>query len=630
MRIFIPSHLFLFIAICGVCFGEEAKNGRFTTSQGCQSASLSGRDYRGSENTTEDGLPCQRWNESEPHEHAFTQEGDHNFCRNPIGAPAERVFCYTTDPSTRYQFCSVPFCSPLQVLDFSEDNDMKSDENQEYTHASLDIDLPPSFMICSAFTVNFWEGYNTALLYLVRDNEAEQVWLSVEMFAALAFTKFTLQLSDDKFTVKTSFLFYPLKWMRTCFTIDSKRSFARFVVGGEVLIEKSVNMKYRKSRNATVILGSNGDFVETTGKTTSLNIFSSTADAEEFTKAGTKECGAGGDLVNWEGSQWKLHSKARLLEVDGGLEGPCRPESEVQVLPLKEYHWQPRCMQLCEKLGGRSPAVLTIEDWTYIFNQIQRITPNAVKLPDYIWLSATEGDYQNNLARSVGHWPEGKKAEEGKWRDYYTGEELKNYTKPWFSINEDREEGNHSNCLMFSPIWSLKRSWKEWQCDALGSGLTFGCPCSFKNEPSLRFRGLCPGTNLEQMRYTPMQFPSNPSEILMVGSESTQISFDSSLKRWILRSPFRNVTALSQANQVSYALGTQNWTITGDSPECSLNGEPYTTELKLTACRLDEFTCATGKCINMEQRCNQLPDCPGWEKSSSPLSPALSLLSSSS
>ena len=51
----------------------------------CQYKSTSGRDYRGTANTTQGGIPCQRWSDTQPHEHTFTSVGDHNFCRNRVG-----------------------------------------------------------------------------------------------------------------------------------------------------------------------------------------------------------------------------------------------------------------------------------------------------------------------------------------------------------------------------------------------------------------------------------------------------------------------------------------------------------------------------------------------------------------
>ena len=60
------------------------------------------------------------------------------------------------------------------------------------------------------------------------------------------------------------------------------------------------------------------------------------------------------------------------------------------------------------------------------------------KLTPEIWLSATEGDIGDELGK-LDHWPEGVEAKEGVWRDYYTGEQLENYTKPWISSNGDED-----------------------------------------------------------------------------------------------------------------------------------------------------------------------------------------------
>ena len=118
----------------------------------CQEMSTLGFDYVGEANTTVDGIPCQRWSDTWPHNHSFTHLGDHNFCRNPIGARFQsQVWCYTTDPEHERRNCSVPFCPSLKAIDFSPDNDGKPDENNSYTHASLKKkNLPPSFTICTA------------------------------------------------------------------------------------------------------------------------------------------------------------------------------------------------------------------------------------------------------------------------------------------------------------------------------------------------------------------------------------------------------------------------------------------------------------------------------------------------
>ncbi|XP_041635047.1 apolipoprotein(a)-like [Cheilinus undulatus] len=79
-------------------------------------ATGSGKAYRGTIDVTESGKTCQRWSDQTPHEHRRTSENypckglDKNYCRNP--GNDERPWCYTTDPETRWEYCSVPSCGP--------------------------------------------------------------------------------------------------------------------------------------------------------------------------------------------------------------------------------------------------------------------------------------------------------------------------------------------------------------------------------------------------------------------------------------------------------------------------------------------------------------------------------------
>ena len=267
-------------------------------------------------------------------------------------------------------------------------------------------------------------------------------------------------------------------------------------------------------------------------------------------------------------------------------------------------------MKHCKKLGCRSPSVKTKSGWENLLREVKALSPDPSMLPERIWLSATEGDIGHKHGNEGGlgrldHWPEGVEAEEGVWRDYYTGEQLENYTKPWYTSNEDKNVGETYNCIYFKPIWAETRNWVEWEC--FGSELR-GCPCTYDSPPLIHLRGFCPDTVLEHVRYTVTQFASDPNNITIVGSKSARIQYDALLSQWVYSDPRLNVTAMSRASHMSYALGKHNWTISGDKYQCN-GGKGYTIEVKLTGCTNTQFTCDDGQCVKMEERCNQVPDC---------------------
>ncbi|CAG2234169.1 PLG [Mytilus edulis] len=61
--------------------------------------------------TTDTGKTCQDWSQTYPHLHDFTAKlGDQqNYCRNPDNEPLG-PWCYTTDPASRWEYCTVPLC----------------------------------------------------------------------------------------------------------------------------------------------------------------------------------------------------------------------------------------------------------------------------------------------------------------------------------------------------------------------------------------------------------------------------------------------------------------------------------------------------------------------------------------
>ena len=264
------------------------------------------------------------------------------------------------------------------------------------------------------------------------------------------------------------------------------------------------------------------------------------------------------------------------------LEGPCRRESAMNIFTAN-YNKHSECMYHCEKLGkGRSPPVSTIEKLNNLQTEVQAITPNTMDLP-WLWLSATDQE------------------QEGVWRDFYTGERLGEFAKPWYS--DDDQLGDGYNCLNMYTDVPADISWGETTCIN-----NRACPCKYGQPPVLLLRGTCQYSYFDY-KYTPKQLAGLPEDVFLIGQLATQIRYNESSQEWVITDARAGVMGKSGASKESYALGKQEWTVTNDVFACNKGG-PYTTLLKLSGCDPEgEFTCNNGQCVTMEERCDQIPDC---------------------
>ena len=74
-------------------------------------------------------------------------------------------------PDKQWEYCYVPRCPLLKVLDLSDDNDGVVDKDRKFTRATLKSGpLPESFTICSAFMVEAWTtGFEKAYMFALLD-----------------------------------------------------------------------------------------------------------------------------------------------------------------------------------------------------------------------------------------------------------------------------------------------------------------------------------------------------------------------------------------------------------------------------------------------------------------------------
>ncbi|XP_019635202.1 PREDICTED: hepatocyte growth factor-like, partial [Branchiostoma belcheri] len=112
-----------------------------------------GATYRGHVNTTDDGLVCQRWEDQTPHEHEFLDLSigglSENYCRNPDDE--KRPWCYTLDPSVRWQYCPVKPCDQTGYYIY-----IKTSSVQMSDKARLRLYSPTVYPTSSTMCLRFW------------------------------------------------------------------------------------------------------------------------------------------------------------------------------------------------------------------------------------------------------------------------------------------------------------------------------------------------------------------------------------------------------------------------------------------------------------------------------------------
>ena len=586
---------------------------RCDATHNCQEGDQLGVSYAGTTNITVSGRTCRAWSDTK-----FTSVGEHNYCRNPLGLHPDGVFCFTTDPNKPLELCRVPNCdSMIKVIDFSADNDDKADSNGEYTSASINAGaMPLSFTICSAFTVEAWssKSYESMIISLL---DAKRTWAYVKMQKTSDEVYFLVYYGIDvQLHASTPFYFFPMKWLRFCVSLDSEKREVVLVVDGQMQARKvytrEEDPKKEMPANLSLLVGCNmGCEKEYTGRISDLNVFQSWLSVEKMvglTKAGGKECAAPGDFLSWEEAEWTLHSKAKVIKVDRQWEGPCKRKPQVYVFPGFNFHH--RCMDHCQKIaGGRSPPVRTEEEWESLKREVDLISPDRWMMPT-MWLSATEGNSISSdrwpLTEIVNNETVPLESVETVWRDFYSGQRLDNWTKPYAFVGKDSTFGSEHNCMYSTTDGTWDKSWVEFGC----SVYDLSCPCSYPAEPLITLRGFCRdknGHSLIREHFTPKQEPNDPGNMILLGLKASRIEYNEKTSQWILTDANSNLTAVSRAPKDSYVLGKHEWTIS-NVYECS-KGKPYTTMLKLTGCKEGEFTCDNGQCIKMEERCNQVPDC---------------------
>ena len=220
----------------------------------------------------------------------------------------ERVRDQRRIGQTRTQDRQPRSVSTLKVLDFSADGDQQSDSNSEYTGATLEAGpLPESFTICSAFMVEAWTTDFSGARMFTLLNDDGYAWIYININFLEATTEYRVKVGQALHLSQTEDVFFPLQWTRACLSLDASK--IKLVANGQLLVDEEYKKGEDTERpaNLNLRLGFSVDeygfAVEDVGKFTNLNVFKSSLPIQRMiaqTTAGGEECGAPGDLVNWE------------------------------------------------------------------------------------------------------------------------------------------------------------------------------------------------------------------------------------------------------------------------------------------------------------------------------------------
>ena len=150
-------------------------------------------------------------------------------------------------------------------------------------------------------------------------------------------------------------------------------------------------------------------------KLTNLNMFSPELSENQMkrrTLTKNEECASPGNLLDWENATWNLYGKATKDQLDA-WDGPCWKEQGL-IIFQRDFKTMPECMDHCKTIGGRSPPVRTLKEWQNLETNLDNAIPNTMRP---IWLAVKrDGKYD-------------------VWKDYYTEDELGNFTRPQLEKN---------------------------------------------------------------------------------------------------------------------------------------------------------------------------------------------------
>ena len=440
--------------------------------------------------------------------------------------------------------------------------------------------LPPDFTICSSVSS---AALLTALSFFQLLLANGKPWMNLYAVAGgtnKTITLIELLVDGDTTTLgEIPLLPQQWSWLHACVALVAEENHITVVANGKKVADRKFTglqgLEPPSSLVGKLLLAKMypvyGIWYQHRGVVANLNIFSGAMTLEEMVaRTAGEKCGKeDGDVLGWGTSQWELFGDASFAEVT--TEDLCRRESDILVFTEKVPN-SIDCTHHCQKLHttGRMASVETPQLFGGLTARLEEVSS------DVVWVPITKADEV--------------------WVDSVSKNPL--VEPSWLPGTPDDLAIKMCGALSWPNGGFVNWPCQDWQTGG------FYCPCQFSQQPYLTMRGLCKDSYIDQ-DFLPQNHPAD-GRITFYGTIKTNISRAGN--QWNLKMAHYKTTAKTDAAASSFMLGKHSWTISNDSEKCHKD-ESYTAELKLTGCKVGEFTCNDGQCVRMEERCDQVADC---------------------
>ena len=303
---------------------------------------------------------------------------------------------------------------------------------------------------------------------------------------------------------------------------------------------------------------------------TNLQIFKG-SDSLDISMLTTDLCKRQGDFLAWGKMKWKVEGD--IDEMEERAENVCSQSTTYQLL-LSETIDQQEAVATCDKLGhgvmveaankGEIKEVVGwVEErrWRAICPTLW--TPFNDQIQEDTFESLVSGNIRDDLAWGAGQ-PNGDTTENSV--------RIMTATKLLEDVNSTK-----SDCFV----------------------------CRLQKSFAAQLRGGCKAAKLERLFYLRN---TGDGGLLYEGWWGSRITYNKDFRQWEARhrdSPL-SILATINASAGSLLLGSHLWSFKNDDLQCSSTN---LTTMSLTGCNTTGFSCKSGSCVPMAQRCDGKTDC---------------------